>query len=462
MKLTNVEKKENNLVELSVTVEKDEFEAGMQYAYKQVAPHVNIQGFRKGKAPRKMIEKLYGVEVFYEDAMNYCYPKAYEDAVREAGIQPIDKPSVDPESLSFADGEMTFKVTVMVKPELGLKAYKGLEAEKAAAEVTDAEVEAELTKQVQRNARQVSVERAAQAGDSVKFDFEGFVDGVAFEGGKAEGYELQLGSGMFIPGFEEQVAGHEIGEDFEVNVTFPEQYQEPSLAGKPAVFKCKIHEVHEIQLPELDDEFAKDVSEFDTLDEYRADLKAKMQSMAEQTAEKAYEEALMNKLAENLEGEVPEVMVEAELDQIVNEFGYNMQMQGIDFKSYLQMNDMEESSFRNLFRMQAEQRIKVRLALEAVARLEGLEVTDEDLEAEFAEMAKNYNMPLEKVKELLMPVAVKSDLLVQKASEFVKANAKAVKPKKARKTTKKAAKKDTAEEAAAAEETSTEKTEENE
>lgn len=462
MKLTNVEKKENNLVELSVTVEKDEFEAGMQYAYKQVAPHVNIQGFRKGKAPRKMIEKLYGVEVFYEDAMNYCYPKAYEDAVREAGIQPIDKPSVDPESLSFADGEMTFKVTVMVKPELGLKAYKGLEAEKAAAEVTDAEVEAELTQQVQRNARQVSVERAAQAGDSVKFDFEGFVDGVPFEGGKAEGYELQLGSGMFIPGFEEQVAGHEIGEEFEVNVTFPEQYQEPSLAGKPAVFKCKIHEVHEIQLPVLDDEFAKDVSEFDTLDEYRADLKAKMQSMAEQTAEKAYEEALMNKLAENLEGEVPEVMVEAELDQTVNEFGYNMQMQGIDFKSYLQMNDMEESSFRNLFRMQAEQRIKVRLALEAVARLEGLEVTDEDLEAEFAEMAKNYNMPLEKVKELLMPVAVKSDLLVQKASEFVKANAKAVKPKKARKTTKKAAKKDAAEEAAAAEETSTEKTEENE
>lgn len=462
MKLTNVEKKENNLVELSVTVEKDEFEAGMQYAYKQVAPHVNIQGFRKGKAPRKMIEKLYGVEVFYEDAMNYCYPKAYEDAVREAGIQPIDKPSVDPESLSFADGEMTFKVTVMVKPELGLKAYKGLEAEKATAEVTDAEVEAELTKQAQRNARQVSVERAAQAGDSVKFDFEGFVDGVAFEGGKAEGYELQLGSGMFIPGFEEQVAGHEIGEEFEVNVTFPEQYQEPSLAGKPAVFKCKIHEVHEIQLPELDDEFAKDVSEFDTLDEYRADLKAKMQSMAEQSAEKAYEEALMNKLTENLEGEVPEVMVEAELDQIVNEFSYNMQMQGIDFKSYLQMNDMEESSFRNLFRMQAEQRIKVRLALEAVARLEGLEVTDEDLEAEFAEMAKNYNMPLEKVKELLMPVAVKSDLLVQKASEFVKANAKAVKPKKARKTTKKAAKKDTAEEAAAAEETSTEKTEENE
>ncbi|MGM9639422.1 MAG: trigger factor [Butyricicoccaceae bacterium] len=462
MKLTNVEKKENNLVELSVTVEKDEFEAGLQYAYKQIAPRINVQGFRKGKAPRKMIEKLYGVEIFYEDAMNYCYPMAYEAAVREAGIQPIDKPMVDPESLAFEDGEMRFKVTVMVKPELGLKAYKGLEAEKAAAEVTDAEVEAELTKQAQRNARQVSVERAAQAGDSVKFDFEGFVDGVAFEGGKAEGYELQLGSGMFIPGFEEQVAGHEIGEEFEVNVTFPEKYQEPSLAGKPAVFKCKIHEVHEIQLPELDDEFAKDVSEFDTLDEYRADLKAKMQSMAEQSAEKAYEEALMNKLTENLEGEVPEVMVEAELDQIVNEFGYNMQMQGIDFKSYLQMNDMEESSFRNLFRMQAEQRIKVRLALEAVARLEGLEVTDEDLEAEFAEMAKNYNMPLEKVKELLMPVAVKSDLLVQKASEFVKANAKAVKPKKARKTTKKAAKKDAAEEAAAAEETSTEKTEENE
>ena len=255
MKLTNVEKKENNQVELSITVEKDEFEKAMQESYKKNVKNINVQGFRKGHAPRKIIEKIYGEGVFYEDAMEYSYPAAYEAAIREANVEPIANPSIT--DLDIKDGEFTFKAVVQIKPELGLKEYKGLEVEKPAAEVTEDELNAEIDKVAQRNARQVPVEREAQNGDVVIFDFEGFTDGKPFEGGKAEEYSLELGSGMFIPGFEDQIVGHKAGDEFDVNVTFPEQYQAKELAGKPAVFKCKLHEVKMIEKPALDDEFAK-------------------------------------------------------------------------------------------------------------------------------------------------------------------------------------------------------------
>ena len=445
MKLTNVEKKENNQVELSITVEKDEFEKAMQESYKKNVKNINVQGFRKGHAPRKMIEKIYGEGVFYEDAMEYSYPAAYEAAIREANVEPIANPSIT--DLDIKDGEFTFKAVVQIKPELGLKEYKGLEVEKPAAEVTEDELNAEIDKVAQRNARQVPVEREAQNGDVVIFDFEGFTDGKPFEGGKAEEYSLELGSGMFIPGFEDQIVGHKAGDEFDVNVTFPEQYQAEELAGKPAVFKCKLHEVKMIEKPALDDEFAKDVSEFDTFEEYKEDLRKTMLETAQARAESTYEEALMDKLIENLEGDIPEVMYENQLDQIVSDFGYRMGAQGLDFDTYLKMNGMEMGSFRNLFRTQAERQVKVRLALEAVARLENLAPTEEDTEQEFAKLAKQYNMDVEKVRELLAPIAVKSDLSVQKAVDFVKANAKVPGAKKTRKTAKKTTKKaETAEE----------------
>lgn len=462
MKLTNVEKKENNQVELTITVEKDEFEAAMQKAYKKNVGSINIQGFRKGKAPRKMIEKLYGTEIFYEDAINFCYPEAYEKAVNEAELEPVDRqPALT--DFDVKDGEFTFKAVVTVKPVMTITEYKGLEAEKPSAQVTDEEVDAEIQKMADRNARQVPVERAAKSGDVVKFDFEGFVDDKPFDGGKAENYELTLGSGMFIPGFEQQLEGHGAGEELDVNVTFPEDYHEENLKGKPAVFKCKIHEVQEIQKPALDDEFAKDISEFDTLDEYKNDLKSKMGESAEVRADRAYEEALMDKLAEKLEGDIPEVMFENQLDQIVSDFGYRMSSQGIDFDTYLKMNGMEMDSFRKLFRAQAERQVKVRLALETVARLEDLSVSDEDVEKEFAALAEQYSMPLEQVKTLLAPVAIKADLSVQKAVEFVKENAKVAGAKKTRKTaSKKTSKKESAEEASEAEENATEKAEDKE
>ncbi len=421
MKLTNVEKKENNQVELSITVEKDEFEKAIEESYKKNVKNINVQGFRKGHAPRKMIEKLYGVEVFYEDAMEYSYPTAYEAAIREADLEPIANPSIT--DLDIKDGEFTFKAVVQVKPEMGLKKYVGLEAVKQTAVVTDDELNAEINRVAERNARQVPVEREAQNGDVVIFDFEGFTDGKPFEGGKAEEYSLELGSGMFIPGFEDQIVGHKANDEFDVNVTFPENYQAAELAGKPAVFKCKLHEVKQVEKPALDDEFAKDVSEFDTFEEYKEDLRKTMLATAQSRADSAYEEALMDQLVENLEGDIPDVMFENQLDQIVSDFGYRMSSQGIDFNTYLQMNGMEMNSFRNLFRQQAERQVKVRLALEAVARLENLAPDADDTEKEFASLAEQYNMPVERVRELLAPIAVKSDLSVQKAVEFVKAHA---------------------------------------
>ena len=458
MKLTNVEKKENNQVELSILVEKDEFEEAMQKAYKKNVSNINIQGFRKGKAPRKMIEKLYGPEIFYEDAINFCYPQAYDAAVREADIETIDNPALT--DFDIKDGKFSFKAVVSVKPQLNVKKYKGLEAEKPVVEISDEQVDAEVERMAERNARQVPVEREAKDGDEIIFDFEGFVDGKAFEGGKAEHYALRLGSGMFIPGFESQIEGHKADEDFEVNVTFPEDYHAEELKGKPATFKCRIHEVKEIQKPAIDDEFAKDISEFDTMEEYKKDLKEKMTASAQERADSEYKETLLSQLAENLEGEVPAVMYENEIDQIVNNFSYRMAAQGLDFDSYLKATDMQLDALRQLYRPQAERNVKVRLALEAVARLENLEASDEDTEKEIEEAAKQYNMPVEKIKTLITLSGIKSDIMVQKAIDFVVANAKA--PKKPRKTASRKKKETSDGEAAAEAENTTEKAEDKE
>ena len=425
MKLTNVEKKEKNQVALSIVVEADVFEAACEKSYRKNASSINIQGFRKGKAPRKMIEKLYGPEIFYDDAMNECIPDAYEAAVKEAGLKVVSQPSIT--EVDVKDGEFLFTAVVFVKPEVVVKDYKGIEAEKDDVTVSAEEVEAELKRMQDRNARQVSVERESKKGDIVNLDFEGFVDGVAFEGGKGEKFDLELGSGMFIPGFEEQLEGKNVGDECDVNVTFPEEYNEKSLAGKPAVFKCKINEIKENQKPELDDEFAKDVSEFDTIAELKADLEKNLQERKNDSAQTSFQERVMDKVIETMEADIPDAMVETQLDRVADDFSYRLAMQGMEFESYLKMTGMTMEQFRSVFTPQALRQVKIRLALEKVAELEGMDITEEDLNAEFDKLAENNKMDIEKVKELLAAEDLKGDMLCQKANDFILANAVATK-----------------------------------
>ncbi len=424
MKLTNVEKKEKNQVALSIVVAADVFEAACEKSYRKNVRNINIQGFRQGKAPRKIIEKLYGPEIFYDDAMNECIPDAYEAAVAEAGLKVVSQPSIT--EVDVKDGEFLFTAVVYVKPEVSVKDYKGIEAEKEEVAVSAEDVEAELARMQTRNARQVSVEREAKKGDVVNLDFEGFVDGVAFEGGKGEKFDLELGSGMFIPGFEEQLEGKNVGDECDVNVTFPEEYNEKSLAGKPAVFKCKINEIKENQKPELDDEFAKDVSEFDTIAELKADIEKKMVESKQSSADTAFQERVMDKVIENMEAEIPDAMVETQLDRVAEDFSYRLAMQGMEFESYLKMTGMTMEQFRSVFAPQALRQVKIRLALEKIAELEGMDITEEDLNAEFDKLADNNKMDIAKVKELLAAEDLKADMLCQKANDFVIANAKAV------------------------------------
>ena len=425
MKLTNVEKKEKNQVALSIVVAADVFEAACEKSYRKNVRNINIQGFRQGKAPRKIIEKLYGPEIFYDDAMNECIPDAYEAAVAEAGLKVVSQPSIT--EVDVKDGEFLFTAVVFVKPEVTLKEYKGIEAEKEEVSVSAENVEAELARMQARNARQVSVEREAKKGDVVNLDFEGFVDGVAFEGGKGEKFDLELGSGMFIPGFEEQLEGKNVGDECDVNVTFPEEYNEKSLAGKPAVFKCKINEIKENQKPELDDEFAKDVSEFDTIAELKADLEKNLQERKNDSAQTSFQERVMDKVIETMEAEIPDAMVETQLDRVAEDFSYRLAMQGMEFESYLKMTGMTMEQFRSVFTPQALRQVKIRLALEKVAEMEGMDVTEEDLNAEFDKLAENNKMDIEKVKELLAADDLKADMLCQKANDFIIANAVATK-----------------------------------
>ena len=447
MSLTASKKIDTNLMELEISVPAEEFKAAVDRSYRKNAPSITIPGFRKGKAPRHMIEKMYGEGVFFEDAVNELYPSAYEAAAKEAGITPVDR--ADIEILEVGKDGFSFKATVTVKPEVEVEGYKGIEAEKVEYTVTDEDVDAEIAKLQKRAGTTISVEdRPAQMGDNVVFDFEGFIDGVAFEGGKGEEFPLTLGSNQFIPGFEEQIAGHAIGEDFDVNVSFPENYHVDELKGKPAVFKCKIHQIKAVELPELDDEFAKDVSEFETLEALKADLKSKLQEKKDLEANDEFENKLVDAVIAGMKADIPACMYERKIDEMVQDFAYRLQMQGLNLETYMQYTGSTVESFRETFKEQAEHQVKVRLALEKIAELENLTATEEDLEEQFKKAAEVYGVELEKIKELLPADEISKDIAGNKAIDFVRENA--VAPKAKKKTTRKStAKKAKVEEEAA-------------
>lgn len=434
MALKQANKVETNRVELEIEVGAEEFEKAVSAAYRKNIAKMNIPGFRKGKAPRAYVEKIYGEGVFYEDAVNAVYPSALDAAIRESDYEYVDD-KVDLDVVSIGKEGLCFKAVITVKPEVELTAYKGLKAAKKAVTVKEAEVKEALEQLQDRNSRLVTVEdRAAENGDTAVFDFEGFVDDVAFDGGKGENYSLVLGSGQFIPGFEDQIVGKKPGEEFDVNVTFPEDYQAKELAGKAAVFKCKLHEVKVKELPELNDDFAKDCSEFDTLEELKADTKEKLKKQKERTAEEAFENELVEQLIANLQGEIPEAMYENRVEESVRDFGYRLQSQGLNLETYLQYLNMDMAEFRKGFREQAEKSVKLRLALEKIAQLENIAPTAEEIEAEFAKFAEQYKMEVEKIKSMIPEAELVKDLAVGKAMDVVKAAA--VKPTKTTKAQK--------------------------
>lgn len=431
MNLVKSEKLEKSMHELQFSVDAETFKAAIEKAYKREGKKYNVPGFRKGHAPRAVIEKMYGADIFHYDAINDLFPEAYEAAVVESGIQPVGRPEADVVSESLEDG-VVLKVTVAVKPEVKVGNYTGLKATKKVNTVDDADVEAELVRMQNRNGRIITREGKAENGDTVDMDFEGFVDGVAFEGGKAEHYSLVLGSGSFIPGFEDQLIGHEAGEEFDVNVTFPEEYQAKELAGKPAVFKIKLHEVKTKELPALDDEFAKDVSEYDTLDELKASIRKGMEEQNEKQAALAVENDLVDQVIATIESDIPEAMYEARMDEAVRDFEYRLAQQGLKLDMYLQYMGQTMESFRASFREQAEKQVKIRLALEAVAAAEQIVASDEELEAELQRVADNYKMELAKVKELVNADEVKKDLAVNKAIDFIRDHAEITEEKVAK------------------------------
>ena len=422
MNLVKSEKLEKSMHELQFSVDAETFKSAIDKAYKREGKKYNVPGFRKGHAPRAVIEKMYGAEIFHYDAINDLFPEAYEEAVKAAGIEPVGRPEADVVSESVEDG-VVLKVVVAVKPEIKLGQYTGLKATKKVNTVEDSAVDAELARMQDRNGRVVTREGKAENGDTVDMDFEGFVDGVAFDGGKAEHYSLVLGSGSFIPGFEDQLVGHEAGEEFDVNVTFPEEYQAAELAGKAAVFKIKLHEVKTKELPALDDEFAKDVSEFDALDELKADIRKKMEESNEQQASLEVENNLVDQVIASIEGDIPEAMYETRMDEMIRDFEYRLAQQGLKLDLYLQYMGQTMDSFRESFKEQAEKQVKIRLALETVAANENITVSDEDLENELKRIADTYKMELDQVKSIVNAEDVKKDLAVNKAIDLIKEKA---------------------------------------
>lgn len=418
--VTNKTKIDNNTYEVEFTASADLLKAEKQRVYRKEARKYNVPGFRKGKAPLNVIEKMYG-PVFTQDAIETVYQKAVDEAVAEFGEEVVDANSAEVVSL---EGDVVFKAKFVVKPEVKIEGYKGLTVEKAEAVVTDEDVEHELGHVQQRNGRTINVEdRPAQMDDSVVFDYEGFCDGVPFEGGKAEKYTLKLGSGQFIPGFEEGMVGHSIGEEFDVNVTFPEEYHAEELAGKPAVFKVKIHEIKTTELPALDDEFAKDVSEFDTLDEYKEDLRKDLLKKAEEKAKDDADNKLIDQLIDLVEADIPEVMYDNKVTENINDFSYNLQMQGMNIETYLNYTGMDMEALRGQFRDKAIHQVKLRLALEKIAELENIEVSDEDVDKAYDDLAKNYGVELDRVREIVPVAGLKKDVAVEKAVDVVRDNA---------------------------------------
>ncbi|MBP3600546.1 MAG: trigger factor [Clostridia bacterium] len=413
-----------NRYELEILVDGERFREAIKAAYKQNAKKINVPGFRKGKAPLSYVETYYGAEIFFEDALNLIYSDVVEEAINESGLKVInDKMDFDMVSISKEDG-VDFKVTVTTYPEIEVGEYKGLKAEKVIAKVEDSEIDAQVNAMADRNARMIAVEdRAAQLGDTAVIDFEGFCDGVAFDGGKAEGHNLELGSGQFIPGFEDQIVGHNIGEEFDVNVTFPEEYGAKELAGKEAVFKIKLHELKVRELPEIDDEFAKDVSEFDTLDELKADLKAKALERKQKVAEEEVENDLVQQIVDSIKGEIPEAMFENQLNQSVEQFAYRLQSQGLDLQTYLKYTNASIDDFKASFRPQAENQVKFRLALEKIVELEKIEATEEEINEQIEKMAKDYGMEADQIKAAVPTEEIAKDIAVGKAIDFIKENA---------------------------------------
>ena len=416
-----VENKEKFEVELTIEVGQEEFEAGLDKAYRKNRGSISVPGFRKGKAPRKVIEGMYGAGVFYEDAIEEIYPQACMQAIEEKGLDSVAPPRV--EITDLGKEGFTFKAIVTVRPVITLKQYKGLEADKVLPTVTDAAVDNELKQYVDRATQREPVDRAAEMGDSMVMDYEGVKDGVPFEGGSAKGYELALGSHTFIPGFEEQVVGMKAGEEKTIDLTFPEDYHAAELAGKPAVFKCKIHEVQVKELPELNDDLAKDTSEFDTLEELKADIKGKLEHERTHAAEDAVENQLLDQLLEGFKAEVPDAMYNHRVDESVRDFDYRLQSQGLNLQTYMQYTGMDMDAFRAGFREQAEKQVKIRLALEKIASLENIAPSDEELEAEYAKYAEQYKMDVEKIKSLIPSAELSKDLAVGKAMEMIKETA---------------------------------------
>ncbi len=421
MSLKSKNKPTGNQVELEILIDKESFSSAVSAAYKKNVGKMNVPGFRKGKAPRAVIEKMYGKGVFYDDALNSLIPDAFDKALEEAGETPVGQPQFDIVSI---EEEVVIKASFPVKPEVTLKKYKGFEVERSVAPTTDEEVDSEIEQVRARNSRTIDItDRAAKTGDNVIIDYEGFVGDKAFEGGKGEKYNLKLGSGQFIPGFEDQIVGHNIGDSFDVNVTFPEDYNAKELAGKEAVFKTVLHEIKFNELPALDDDFAKDVSEFDTFDEYKSDIKAKITEKHNKYADSEVEEKLIDALIENLEADIPEAMFVNETENQLRDYDNRLRMQGLDLGTYLKYTGLDLDKMREQFRPRAERQVKTRLALEKIAELENLTVTDEDTEAEIKKIADMYGMEAEKVKEQISPDMLSEDIKVGKAVEIVKANA---------------------------------------
>lgn len=423
MALKSSNKVETNVYELEITVDAETFTEACKKAYLKQRKSIQIPGFRKGKATQGMIEKVYGEGAFYEEALEIVYPEAVGAAFEEAGLNVIDQPSdVEFPTMSKTEG-VVIKMKVTTYPEVKLGEYKGIKGKMLDTDATDEDVETELKNMQERNSRLVTVEdRESAMGDTCDINFEGFVDDVAFDGGKGENYPLELGSNSFIPGFEEQVAGHKAGEEFDVNVTFPEQY-EPSLAGKDAVFKCKINEIKAKELPELDDEFAKDVSEFDTLDELKDDLKKQIAERKEANAKTDFENQIIEQICENMEVKIPECMFTQKCDEMVQDYAYRLQMQGLDLNTYLQYLGQTMDQFKEQFMEGAKQQVKTKLALDAIVKAENIEASEEEIEAEVNKLAEQYNMETDKIKAAVPAEQLSADITTRKAVDFIVDNA---------------------------------------
>ena len=422
MNLISCEKLEKSMVEIQFSIDADTFKKAVNNAFKRESRKYAIPGFRKGKAPRSMIEKMYGADIFHYDAVNDLFPEAYEAAVKEAKVDVVGRPEPEVVSMSEADGAV-LKVKVAVKPEVTLGEYAGLNVTKKVKTVEESQVEAELKRMQDRNGRMLTREGAAEDGDTVDIDFEGFVDGTAFEGGKAEHYSLVLGSHSFIPGFEEQVVGHAAGEEFDVNVKFPEEYQATELAGKDATFKIKLHEVKYKELPNLDDDFAMDVSEYDTLEELKNSIRKGIEDNNEKMADQQVENDLIEMVVNNMTAEIPQAMYDERIEELVQDFQYRISQQGLKLEQYLQYMGMNMDQFKAQFAEQAEKQVKMRLAMEAIVAKEGITASDEEFDKEVQRIADAYKMEADKVRSIVNEEAVKADLAVNKAIDFVKEKA---------------------------------------